>query len=134
MPDAYLSQVNPVSTTLYNVLPTTLNAKIATMIAQVTWAVTQPTPLEVVVTIDGKSVIYLVANPLTTVGYYAAVSPYNTDATQPLVQLMISANATSVELLPFVLKGKSVRVDIRITWAANQPTPLICRVKYAVLA
>ena len=43
--DAVLSQANPVSATLYTVLGTTANVRILTIDTNVTWAVTQPTPL-----------------------------------------------------------------------------------------
>lgn len=127
--DAAISQADPVSTTLYEVLATTKNVRILGIACQVTWAVTQPTPLEVVVTIDGQTIIYSMVNPVTATPYAPYVAPA-TDIATAANQLMIAA--WTAALLPIaILEGRSVRVQIRITWAVTQPTPLVCRVKYA---
>ncbi len=127
--DAAISQANPVSTTLYEVLATTKNVRILGIACQVTWATTQPTPLEVLVTIDGQTIIYTMVNPVTATPYAPYVSPA-TDIAAAASQLLIAA--WTAALLPVVpLEGRSVRVQIRLTWATTQPTPLVCRVKYA---
>jgi len=61
---------NPVSTTRYPVLATTKNVRIWGLGVAITWAVTQPTPLEVVITIDGKTLTFVQANPVSGTAYY----------------------------------------------------------------
>ena len=126
--DAAISQANPVSTTLYTVLDTTKNVRVISINAAVTWAVTQPTPLEVVVTIDGTTIIFLFANPVSAQNYIAHLTPYDAAATQALYA---ASGAPSDMQSSFLLEGRSVKVQVRITWAVTQPTPLVCRVKYA---
>jgi len=121
--DAAISQADPVSTTLYEVLATTKNVRILSISAAITWAVTQPTPLEVVVTIDGRSIIYSKTDPVSASYYNAGRVGSNAEGFQTL-------DGTG-QYLTFLLEGRSVRVQIRITWAVTQPTPLVCRVKYA---
>jgi len=121
--DAVLSQDNPVSETWYTVLNTTKNVRLLSLYANITWAVTQPTPLEVRVTIDGQTETFSVSNPVSgtdyvgVLGYASASYLINTLAEQ--------------RSRAFLLEGRSVKVEARITWATTQPTPLVCRVKYA---
>ena len=123
--DATLSQANPVSTTLYNVLPLTNNVRLISISTEVTWGVTQPTPLDVVITIDGVSVIFTKTNPVSANGYECAfISP------EASTQVMSSGGGYS-GARAFLMEGRSVQVDVRITWAVTQPTPLVCRVKWA---
>jgi len=124
-PDAAISQVNPVSAQYYTVLDTTPNVRIISIHAKITWAVTQPTPLEVRVTIDGNLITYAVTNPVSGTDYHAQVTPGASEASQTL-------GTTNPALYrPFLCEGRSVKVEVRITWAVTQPTPLACRVKYA---
>lgn len=129
--DATLSQVNPVSTTLYTVLDTTKNVRLLSIDAKITWATTQPTPLEVVVTIDGVSIVFGVSNPVSAQDYHASLLPYVEAANE---QLFATSGGISDMMRAFLLEGRSVKVQVRITWATTQPTPLICRVKYAKIA
>lgn len=130
-PDASLSQANPVSTTWYTVLDTVKNARITSIYAMITWATTQPTPLEVRVTIDGKTLVFAITNPVTATVYLASITPNSSDAFQGLVATYTTAGSTWPGLIPLALEGRSVKVEVRITWATTQPTPLVCRVKYA---
>ena len=123
--DAYLSQANPVSGTLYTVLDTTRNVRIYNIQANVAWAITQPTPLEVVLTIDGNTIIHGKADPVSGSFYF----PTKTLAGYDEASQTLAADAPSSAA--FVYEGRSVRVQVRITWAVTQPTPLVCRVKYA---
>jgi hypothetical protein len=123
--DAAISQANPVSTTLYEVLATTANVRIISIGAQIDWAVTQPTPMEVLVTIDGQVITFSVANPVSGSGHGAVID------SNTIIQALVSGSGFAYNLRGFLLEGKSVRVQIRITWAITQPTPLTCRVKYA---
>ena len=121
--DAYLSQANPVSGTWYTVLDTTKNVRLLSLYATIVWTTTQPTPLEVRVTIDGQTETFAVANPVSgtdyigVLGYAGASYLINT--------------FTEQRSRAFLLEGRSVKVEVRITWATTQPTPLQCRVKYA---
>ena len=121
--DAVLSQANPVSGTLYTVLDTTRNVRIISIGAKITWATTQPTPLEVVVTIDGVTLTFSVANPVSATPYIPCWYP---DAETDMV-----INAAVFQGRSFFVEGRSVKVQVRVTWATTQPTPLSCRVKYA---
>jgi hypothetical protein len=123
-PDAYISQDNPVSTTLYTVLPTTANVRLISIGTRITWAVTQPTPLEVLVTIDGNLYVFTFVNPVSATNYYAYLSAIIAPASQTLT-------ATDPTSRAFMLEGRSVKVEVRITWAVTQPTPLVCRVRWA---
>ena len=124
--DATISQTNPVSTTLYPVLAATANVRLISIETDITWATTQPTPLEIVVTIDGVSTIFLVANPVSATPYFASLDANATAATQDLETTDRTATGRS-----FLLEGRSIQVQARITWATTQPTPLNVRVKYA---
>jgi len=122
--DAAISQANPVSTTLYTVLDTTKNVRIISIEAMITWAVDQPSPLEVVVTVDGVSIIFNRDNPVTATEYFGEW--YGNKAGGDLI-----AFAAGTTARPFLLEGRSIKVQIRVTWAGTQPTPLVCRVKWA---
>ncbi len=124
--DAVLSQANPVSTTLYTVLATTRNMRIQSIQAVITWAVTQPTPIEIVITIDGLTIIHQITNPVSANNYEAIRTYYQTE----LLQLLTTGD-TQQKMQAFLWEGRSIRVQARITWAVTQPTPLVSRVKYA---
>ena len=123
---ATLSQTNPVSATLYTVLDTTKNVRIISIASILTWATTQPTPLDVVATVDGQSVVFSKTNPVSDTWYGAHLVESN-DWTSEL----LGAISAYTPYRAFLLEGRSVKVETRITWATTQPTPLICRVKYA---
>lgn len=126
--DAVLSQANPVSDTEYTILDTTKNVEIDGIAVNVTWATTQPTPLLITVYIDGKTIIHTQANPVSTQNYIPLDLPNNADANQVC---KVTAG-TYIDQLPKPLyKGRSVKVTMTLTWATTQPTPLVCRVKYA---
>lgn len=122
--DAVLAQANPVSTTLYTVLTTTPNVRIIGIAVNVDWAVTQPTPLEVIITVDGQAVSGFINNPVSGTWYFFVINP--NDA----AQVLEAANPGS---RAFLLEGRSVLVQVRVTWAVTQPNPMRCRVKYASL-
>lgn len=123
MPDAAISQANPVSTTLYTVLPTRKNVKIKSIAFNITWAVTQPTPLDIVLTIDGNAITHRVDNPVSAQFYELQIAKHGAETAQGTVALN---NDRFLE----AYKGRSVKVEARITWAITQPTPLVCRVKW----
>ena len=124
--DAYLSQYNPVSGQLYTVLDTTKNVRIIAANIKITWATTQPTPLELIITVDGQTLTFQVANPISIQAYY----PIFDASVPPSSEILTTPNTISSNRA-FLLEGRSVKVEARITWATTQPTPLVCRVKYA---
>jgi len=123
--DAAISQDNPVSGTWYPVLNTTANVRIISISATITWAVTQPTPLEVRVTIDGNTITHFIDNPVSAAKYGAYIEEPGAEDKQSLSTALFSTYRA------FMYEGRSVKVEIRITWATTQPTPLVCRVKWA---
>lgn len=125
-PNATISQANPVSATLYEVLATTANVRIINIGVYLTWAVTQPTPLEIIVTIDGVSFVFKKTNPATDTAYEPFLSVNTAENDQPMATASLYSAYRA-----FLLEGRSVRVQVRITWAVTQPTPLVCIVKYA---
>jgi len=122
--DAALSQTNPVSTTLYTVLDTTANVRIISIVTNITWATTQPTPLDIVVTIDGLTYTFTKANPVSGTNYFADLVPNELASAQSLTSDHSGYRA-------FLVEGRSIKVQARVTWATTQPTPLVCKVRYA---
>lgn len=123
--DKYLITANPVSGTKYTVLDTTKNVRIIAISADITWATTQPTPLEVWVTIDGIEFRYVVADPISETVYFAICAEDSAPTGQTL------SSTSRAPYRTFLLEGRSVKVEVEITWETTQPTPLNCRVKYA---
>jgi len=127
---------NPVSGTKYEWLAgatgagaslgTQKNVRIISIVAKITWATTQPTPLEAHVTIDGQSLIFAKVNPTTNTHYYAASNQYQTPIAQPLDDTQVAGQSRA-----FLLEGRSVKVETEITWATTQPTDLTLKVKWA---
>jgi len=127
-PDAVISQANPVSGTLYTVLEAT-NARIISIVGEIVWEVTQPTLLEVVLTIDGQEITHIATDPISAQGYSAAISEGN----PPTAQALGLITTVFTAYRAFLYEGRNVKVQIRVTWEVTQPTPLICRVKWAQL-
>lgn len=122
--DAVISQADPVSTTLYTVLNTTTNVRIISIAAWVTWTV-QPDPLSVVLTIDGNTITYSIANPVSATVYtpYFA-TPYSAEDAQVMGVLTGDTNNR-----PYLIEGRSVKVQVVTTGGTT--SNLDCRVKYA---
>jgi len=124
-PDAVLSQANPVSASYYPVLTARKNCRIIGIGVLITWAVTQPTPLELSVLVDGQQIVFSVANPVSATWYFAnLIYPHIPNSGQVL-------SLTPEPPHDFLIEGREIEVDVRITWAVTQPTPLEVRVKYA---
>jgi hypothetical protein len=123
--DAVLSQANPVSTTLYEVLPTTKNVEVFTIAGKITGGTVSE--LKIVVTVDGQSISYIQANPVSGNVYMPIISVDAADDAQG----MTNAGHFIYTLLAAMRSGgRSVRIQVSCTWTV-QPTPLVCRVKYA---
>jgi hypothetical protein len=126
-PDAVLSQANPVSNTVYNVLPATTNVKIESVSIVLTWAVTQPTNLRIIATVDGKTITHTVAAPISNTDYHPTVAPPLDEASQTLTAAYTTLHRTAFD----ILSGQNVQIDMAVTWGVTQPTPMVCRVKFA---
>lgn len=125
--DAFLSQANPVSGTLYGVgaLATALsNVSIKSAVARVTWTV-QPTPLEIVIVVDGDTITHAFPNPVSATSYGIADSIAFSFAA-PAAQNLIAAHTAAT--IPIVYEGQSVQVFARTTGGTVQL--LECRVRY----
>ena len=129
-PDAVLSQPNPVSTTLYPVPGLTATGRVRIIVAAVktTWAVTQPDPIELVFTVDGNVLTFIQSNPVSTQNYRPILG-FRAENDGRFVAS--DSGGTDGAFAAFFLEGRSVSVEARITWAITQPTPLVCRVKWA---
>lgn len=127
--DATISQGNPVSATYYPVLNTT-RARIISVFGSITWAVTQPTYLYIRATIDGITIYHIQPNPVSTTNYGIVLSG---DQQETVQGMEAAAAASSEKHRPFIYEGKSISIATTVLWATTQPTPLTCRVKYAVL-
>jgi hypothetical protein len=123
--DAALSQVNPVSGVGYTVLAPTEDVRIISIAGQITWAVTQPTPLAATVNIDGQTIVHWVFNPVSATVYHADTNMFNIEANQAML--------TTPNQRAFLYEGHLVDVTARVNWAVTQPTPLELRVKWARL-
>jgi hypothetical protein len=121
--DSTIAQANPVSTTLYPVLAATTNVRIYGIEVDVTWTV-QPTPLDIVMVIDGVTITFTVANPVSTTKYYATVSM----ATAATAQLLETTDRFSTGRA-FLIEGRSVAISARTTGGTT--SALNARVKWA---
>jgi len=124
---AALAQANPVSGTKYTVLDTTPNARIIDIFVEVIWTV-QPTPLEVHITIDGQALIITKTNPVSGTDYFAMVTSGELVTVQPL---LTDAELSSAHYRPFLLEGRSVKVEVETTGGTVQN--LNARVVYAAV-
>jgi len=105
-------------------LGTQKNVKIISADALITWATTQPDPLEVHITIDGNAITHIMNNPVTANNYEAQISKHAAESGQALVALNNDRYMNLYE-------GRSVKIEVEITWATTQPTNLTMRVKWA---
>lgn len=126
-PDATISRVNPVSGTRYVVL-TEPDCRLICAFANITWGVTQPTTLVIVITVDGEEMAHVQANPVSATNYGAVISGDQPRTNQGMEQ---AAAGSSEKHKPFLYEGKYIKVEVVTDWAVNQPTPLVCRVKWA---
>ena len=121
--DATLSQDNPVSATLYTVFAAARNVRIISVNVSVTWTV-QPTPLEIVLTIDGQTIIHAQTNP-TSAGNYMIRRKGNAAESAQVFQ----TDDTEDSRKAFVYEGRTVKVEARTTGGTT--SNLSARVKHA---
>ena len=118
--DATLSQNNPVSGTKYTVLDTTKNVRITGVSAKCTWT-TQPTPLEIHLTIDGQAINFSLNNPVSATPYEPYFSKDTSDG--------YLTGSDFIYSRAFLVEGRSVKVEAEIT--GGTVSNLTARVKYA---
>jgi len=100
------------------------NVRIISIFAALTWATTQPTPLEVHVTLDGEAITHTKTDPVSLAGLFAERTSNATPALQGF-------GAATLAYRPFIYEGRLCKIEIEITWAVTQPTDLTLRVKWA---
>lgn len=123
---------NPITAHLYdwedengNPLGFQNNVRIISIFAKVNWAVTQPTPLEAIVTVDGRTLVFKRNNPDSGSSFFACFTGDYADTDQEL------SGDNWAKYRAFLLEGRRVKIQFRITWATTQPTYLGYRVKWA---
>jgi hypothetical protein len=129
-PDITLSQANPVSGMLYPVFDANDNIEITGIIVSVTWAVTQPNPLTLVLTVDGIVKTVPFTNPVSAVQHGVFLHMV---AASGLRLEAVDTGASGKNVTPYLYKCRSGKVEVSVTWAVTQPDPLTCRVKWAQL-
>jgi len=107
-------------------LGTQKNVRIISMAMIITWATTQPTPMNAIVTIDSVPVTFVCINPVTAT-YYGCV---NKESSAENDQDGKAAINSITPYRAFLREGRSVKIEIQITWATTQPTNLTLRVKW----
>lgn len=98
--DATLITATPVSGTKYTVLDTTTFVRLISIYSEIYWGVTQPTPLEVHLTVDGQAIIFIKADPVSGTDYFGH-----------LFGEALNASLSTTDYIkdrPFILEGKSV--------------------------
>lgn len=103
------------------------NVRIINMAIKLTWAVTQPTPLQIHVTIDNQVYIFEKADPVTATNYGPRGIWYDSPAN---AQAMTN-DGDAIGNRAFLLEGRSVKIEIEITWATTQPTNLTLTTRWA---
>jgi hypothetical protein len=101
------------------------NVRLIGIEAHLTWAVTQPTPLEIHVTIDGVVYTFTQVDPVSATEYIGQMRLHVAPANNSLGAVGAWSN------MAYLLEGRSVKVEVEITWATTQPTNLTLRVKWA---
>ena len=119
-PDAVLNQPNPVSGTRYPVLDTTGNVRITGIHVWVTWT-GQPTPLEIWVTLSGKTERFFVSNPASDTEQIARwggqVCPDNTLAAVALTDRAFLIEDRSIKIEAEISGGVVSNLSVRVKWA-----------------
>ena len=101
------------------------NVRIISVAIKVTWATTQPTPIQLYLMLDGQTLLFTKTDPVTATDYLAEFRPQFLETSQALAIWAVAREYTDL------LEGRSVKVECEITWAITQPTDLTMRVKWA---
>ena len=127
-PDATIDVTDPVSGTKYEwesppgtPLGTQKKVRLIDVILKVMWTV-QPTPLEVHITIDGRSLIYVIGDPASDTYYSLDYMGAGAEGGALSTTIRTSTRA-------FTLEGRSVKVEAEIT--GGTVSLLRARVKWA---
>jgi hypothetical protein len=118
-------QANPVSTTIYPVLPVTYDVRLIGGAAWVTWTV-QPDPLEIIVTVDGRELIFKKTNPVSATRNYLLRDLATLENAQNT-----STDGETANRKAFIVEGQSLKVDVRTT--GGTVSALSCRIYYETL-
>jgi hypothetical protein len=127
-PDVYVTQNNPVSDQVYTILAPTANVEIVSLEVRVVWTVTQPTNLRVIVTVDGVVQTYTFASPVSGSSY----QPNLTASLLSAALVMTAATTPQIgnKLAFEAMSGRTVQIQIAVTWATTQPTSLMWTLKH----
>jgi len=102
--DATIIQSNPGDGTQYEILAATDYVRLISAAIRCTWAV-QPTPLELFTIVDGQTITWSKANPVTNTWYFPRVDASSNPDTQELTNL-----AADQRNRPFVLEGRNMQI------------------------
>lgn len=105
-----------------NAIGTQKNIRIISIAASCTWTV-QPNPLEIHVTVDGVSHVFIKSNPVSATDYVGVMRHHLAENDQSLYA------ADDAIQRSFLLEGKSVKVEAEIT--GGTVSALNMRVKWA---
>lgn len=120
--DALLSQAAPVQNTWYTVLDTVLNCRLIQFVYAV--ADTSET-IQTRITIDGN--VLLAGGAATAATVYTVCPSVSTTTGQ---ELNILATSATIQCRPFLLEGRSIKIEVRKTTAAGTGT-LTAKAVYA---
>jgi len=127
--DATINQDDPVSGTKYewkdadgNPLGTQKNVRIITFTIKCTWT-SQPTPLELHITIDGRPIICYRTNPESETVYYPNNFEYGSE------NIGLGGSYGLNYALPFLLEGRKVKIEVEIT--GGTVSNIFARIKWA---
>ena len=126
--DISVTQNTPVSDQVYTILPTTANVEIVGLEVRCVWPTTQPTNLRVIVTVDGVVQTYTFASPVSGTSY----QPNLTSSLLSAAQVLTAGTTPQLgnKLAFEAMSGRSVQIQIAVTWATNAPTSLIWTLKH----
>ena len=105
-PDAAHAEAPPTANTLYTILDTTRNVRIISACVFCVWTV-QPDPLELIITIDGQTIIHGFNDPVSATWYHAIREGHLDWDVQSLT-------VTNPAERSFLLEGRSVKIEMRI--------------------
>lgn len=120
------SIANPISGAIHLIMDNEKNVRLISVVGKITWAVTQPTPLEFIITVDGIIHFWSKADPVSNTYYTASIK----ESLAPDAQTLNTLDEDTPKRA-FLVEGRIIKIECRLTWATTQPTPLVYRVKWA---
>ena len=119
---ATISQDSPTTEQEYPVLTTTANVRIIGLAAKCTWS-SQPTPLNLIVTIDGRTLTFYRNTPVSNTWYYPGMAESDVETALPM------GTTSQMQSRTFLLEGRSIAVTAKVT--GGTVSNLSARVIYA---